>query len=136
MFTIYATGWEPYGYAILDHIDYVHRRCYGQVQLQNKFRGRGIGTQAFKQLIKIAFDILGMNKICFDTLENNEFAQRTYKKLGFKVEGILRKHYWKEGQFVKFTKRIISAMSMYNNIEGLVWSTNVWATAEEIAAAG
>jgi hypothetical protein len=42
----------------------------------------------------------------------------------------------KEGQFVKFTKRIISAMSMYNNIEGLVWSTDVWATAEEIAAAG
>lgn len=88
------------GYGILDKIDYIHRRCYGQVQLLEDFRGLGYGTQAFFELLKIAFEQLGMNKVCLETFPNNERAKRAYEKLGFKKEGFLRQHYFKEGEFI------------------------------------
>jgi len=37
----------------------------------------------------------------------------------------------KEGQFDKMAKRIMGAMSMFNNIEGFGWSVEVWSTFEE-----
>ena len=42
----------------------------------------------------------------------------------------------KEGQFDKLAKRIMSAMSMFNNVEGFGWAVDVWATFEESAATG
>lgn len=42
----------------------------------------------------------------------------------------------KEGQFDRFTKRIISVMALFNNVEGFGYTIDIWATAEEIAAAG
>lgn len=91
---------QTIGYGILDKIDYIHRRCYGQVQLLEDFRGLGYGTQAFAELLKIAFEQLDMNKVCLETFPNNERAKKVYKKLGFKSEGLLRAHYFKEGKFV------------------------------------
>jgi diamine N-acetyltransferase len=88
------------GYAILDKIDYIHRHCYAQVQIEKEFRGKHYGTEAFKRLITIAFEVLGMNKICLDTFITNERATHVYEKLGFQAEGLLRAHYWKDGQFI------------------------------------
>ena len=42
----------------------------------------------------------------------------------------------KEGQFDKLAKRIMSAMSMFNNVEGFGWTVDVWATFEESASVG
>ncbi|MFX0043430.1 MAG: hypothetical protein ACFE8L_11000 [Candidatus Hodarchaeota archaeon] len=48
---------------------------------------------------------------------------------------------WKLIEFVNSiyeydTKRIMSAMEMFNNIEGFEWTVGLWAIAEEIAAIG
>ena len=42
----------------------------------------------------------------------------------------------KEGQFDKFTKHMMSAMAMFNNVEGFGWTVDLWATAGETAAIG
>lgn len=40
----------------------------------------------------------------------------------------------KEGQFDKMAKCIMSAMAMFNNVEGFGWKVEIWATFEESAA--
>ena len=41
----------------------------------------------------------------------------------------------KEGQFDNMVKRILGAMSMFNNVESFGWKVEIWATFEEAAAA-
>ncbi|MFX1470424.1 MAG: hypothetical protein ACFFB8_17410 [Promethearchaeota archaeon] len=42
----------------------------------------------------------------------------------------------KEGQFDKMANRIMSAMSMFNNVEGFGWRVEIWSTFEESSAIG
>ncbi|MFX0043439.1 MAG: hypothetical protein ACFE8L_11045 [Candidatus Hodarchaeota archaeon] len=51
-------------------------------------------------------------------------------------EGYKSMSIWKvkEGQFDKLAKRIMGAMSMFNNVEGFGWKVRVWSTFEESAA--
>ncbi|MFX1411530.1 MAG: hypothetical protein ACFFA6_14355 [Promethearchaeota archaeon] len=42
----------------------------------------------------------------------------------------------KEGQFDKLAKRIMSAMAMFNNVEGFGWTVELWSTFEESSAIG
>ncbi len=42
----------------------------------------------------------------------------------------------KEGKFDVLAKRIMSAMAMFNNVEGFGWTVEIWATAEESMAIG
>ena len=37
----------------------------------------------------------------------------------------------KEGKFDLMAKRIMSAMAMFNNVEGFGWTVELWSTAEE-----
>jgi diamine N-acetyltransferase len=95
-----VTGDVPVGYAIVNHIDYFNRRCYGQVQIQEAYRGKGYGTEAWQQLLVLIFDKLGLHKCCLEVITTNERAISLYRKLGFEVEGTLRSQYWKDGKYV------------------------------------
>lgn len=53
-------------------------------------QGKGIGSEASALLCKYGFESLGLNKIYLHTNESNIGARKTYEKIGFKLEGILR----------------------------------------------
>lgn len=53
-------------------------------------RHRGYGTQAMEQLLRYAFETLGLNRIGLSVFEFNEEAISAYEKLGFVTEGRLR----------------------------------------------
>lgn len=88
------------GYAMLDKIDRHNRTCYGQVQIEEKYRGKGHGTNAWWLILDVAFNTLGMNKVILEVLTDNERAISVYRRLGFTIEGTLRSHYWKNGEYV------------------------------------
>ena len=52
---------------------------------------KGTGTTATRLLCEYGFDTLGLNKIYLVTNESNIAAQRAYEKVGFKLEGRMRK---------------------------------------------
>lgn len=54
-------------------------------------QSKGTGTQATYLLCKYGFETLGLDKIYLVTNESNIPAQRVYEKVGFKLEGRLRK---------------------------------------------
>ena len=52
---------------------------------------KGTGTAATRLLCEYGFNTLGLNKIYLVTNESNIAAQKVYEKVGFKLEGRMRK---------------------------------------------
>lgn len=63
-------------------------------------RGKGIGSAVEREIIRIAFDDMGLEKLTCEVLASNEAVCRLHMKHGFAHEGILRGHVVKEGQRV------------------------------------
>lgn len=66
---------------------------------EKKHRGRGFGRQALCALLRHAFGDLGLHRIYFEVLADNKPAIRLYETVGFKTEGRLRDHVFKDGKF-------------------------------------
>lgn len=89
------------GNVALDQIDTINRNCRLSIFIGNiQQRGNGYGFEATKLAIEYGFFYLNLHKIYCKTNATNEAALRMYKKLGFKQEGLLRKHEYKQGEYV------------------------------------
>ena len=60
--------------------------------LGRPYWGKGIMTRAVKEIVKFAFNDLGLTRISAYTFIFNKGSQRVLEKAGFKREGILRKN--------------------------------------------
>lgn len=66
---------------------------------ERAFHGKGYGTAAIRLMLDYAFLELGMHRITALILEDNIASRKTFEKLGFKEEGLLRHSVFKGGQF-------------------------------------
>jgi RimJ/RimL family protein N-acetyltransferase len=64
-----------------------------------RHQSQGYGQQAIRLLLRHAFHDLGLQRVYLTVLDDNPRAIRAYEKCGFTVEGRLRKHVYKRGQF-------------------------------------
>jgi diamine N-acetyltransferase len=87
------------GWGFLKNIEYEHGRAGIGILLAPEHRGCGYGQQAMELMIDIGFKQLRLNKIYLTTREFNERAVKLYIKLGFVVEGKLRKHAFIDGKY-------------------------------------
>lgn len=62
--------------------------------------GRGVGFDACSLAIDYGFHELGLRKIWLAVYQSNPQAMKLYQKLGFQLEGTLRKHVLVNGEFV------------------------------------
>ncbi len=60
---------------------------------------KGYGRQAMRLILRHAFHDLRLRRVFLTVLDDNHRAIRSYEKCGFVVEGRLRKHAYKRGQF-------------------------------------
>ncbi len=60
--------------------------------------GKGIGYEACKLAINYGFNTMNLRKIYLAVYENNLNAKKLYEKIGFKLEGTLRKHVLADGK--------------------------------------
>ena len=64
---------------------------FGKILIGNRtFRGKGLGQQIIKELLKIGFMDLKLHRIDLGVFEFNTNAIKSYEKSGFKKEGLLR----------------------------------------------
>jgi [ribosomal protein S5]-alanine N-acetyltransferase len=61
--------------------------------------GKGVGYEACKLAMQYGFSQIKLRKIFLAVYENNPNAKKLYEKLGFKLEGTLRKHVAVNGVF-------------------------------------
>jgi RimJ/RimL family protein N-acetyltransferase len=62
-----------------------------------KDMGQGVGSAAIASLLDIAFGEEKLHKVWLMCFARNERARRTYARVGFVEEGVLREEYFHEG---------------------------------------
>jgi RimJ/RimL family protein N-acetyltransferase len=87
------------GTCCLVDIDWVARHAELRVRIGEKDAwGNGVGTETCALLVRHAFDALNLERVWLRVLDSNPRAQHVYEKLGFVVEGQLRKAGYVDGQ--------------------------------------
>lgn len=61
--------------------------------------GQGIATEAAREVVRYAFEMLGLNRICATCYAGNVASQKVLEKLGMKHEGRFRRHIRKWGEY-------------------------------------
>jgi RimJ/RimL family protein N-acetyltransferase len=61
--------------------------------------GHGYGTEATRLMLGHAFDALGLHRIALTVFAFNERAIRSYRSVGFVVEGRAREAIWRDGRW-------------------------------------
>lgn len=84
----------------LKYIDWISRNAELGIYIgEDKYRGRGLGKEALKLLLKYAFQEINLHKISLTVLEYNANAIKLYKSCGFTQEGLLREQFWVNGKY-------------------------------------
>lgn len=82
----------------LTDVDQVHRSASLQIRIgQVGERGHGHGTEAVELLLRHAFADLGLRRVQLQVFSSNEAALRSYGKVGFSREGVLRQAAYIDG---------------------------------------
>lgn len=81
-------------------IDQQHKHAEVGYWLGVEFWGKGYATEAGREMIRYAFEDLGMHRVFATHFKHNPASGRILKKLGMVYEGCQREHLLKWGQFV------------------------------------
>ncbi|MGL4363949.1 MAG: GNAT family N-acetyltransferase [Bacteroidales bacterium] len=85
----------------IDKFDWIGRTCELGILIGDKnYWGKGVGKEACSLVIQYAFHKLNFRKVLLTVYENNPAAIKLYQKLGFVMEGTLRKHIFVEGEYI------------------------------------
>lgn len=88
------------GNVMLQNIDWINRTGRVPVMIGDKNEwNKGYATEARMMMLKFAFEERGLHRIDAYILENNISSIKLHEKCGFKVEGMLRKSVFKNGQY-------------------------------------
>ena len=88
------------GVVFLNHIHPVHRTGeFGITLADPDYRGKGLGRDALLTILSYGFNELNLNRIWCEVYSNNS-SINLYRKIGFKQEGVLRKHIYKNGEYL------------------------------------
>lgn len=90
----------PVGYFRISEVDPLNRRLYLGMDLDPKYRGKGIAYAAYREFITKLFIDQKLNKISLEVLSHNHVAISLYEKLGFVREGAKRQDVYREGKWL------------------------------------
>ena len=68
--------------------------------VHDDFQGRGIGTALVEAAVDLADNWLNLKRLGLSVFTDNAPAIHLYKNFGFEVEGTLRAHVLREGEYV------------------------------------
>lgn len=92
-------GGEYLGTASLKNLDLTARNAEYAIVLRKKAQGRGIASAATKEILRVAFYEIGLERVYLNVLRENRQAIRLYERCGFVYEGEFRNHLFLEGEF-------------------------------------
>ena len=96
VFAIETLDKELVGSVGLHNINWVERKAELGIMIgEPRFWGQGYGSDAVREILRIAFEKMNLNRVYLRVFENNPRAIRVYEKCGFQKEGVLRQdHYF------------------------------------------
>jgi L-phenylalanine/L-methionine N-acetyltransferase len=81
------------------------RRHVGTIGIcvHDDWQGKGVGTALMQAALDLADNWLNLTRLELEVYSDNETAKRLYERFGFEVEGTLRQHAFRDGQYVDST---------------------------------
>ena len=83
---------------------------------EHEYLGKGVASKATKLLLEYAFKQLGLNRVYLFTECENLAAIKSYERVGFKCEGVIKHDIFSKGRFVNRYLYGISKEDFYGNI--------------------
>lgn len=77
----------------LSNISKIHGTAGGGIWINEKYHGKGYGTEAWGARIRYAFNEMGLRRLENGYFEGNESSFKMQEKFGYKNEGIRRKKF-------------------------------------------
>ncbi|GAA0463677.1 GNAT family N-acetyltransferase [Alkalibacillus silvisoli] len=90
---------ERVGYLGLFDIDQRHRNAEFAIMFDPDHQGKGYAAPATRLTVEYGFNQLNLNKIFLYVVKHNEKAVHLYQKVGFKIEGELKEHFFVDGSY-------------------------------------
>ena len=85
----------------LGNIDWIHRRAnIGVIIGAKNCWGKGYASEAISLLSEYAFKKLNLYKVWAGCYANNIGSIKAFQKAGFKEEGVQKRHYYYDGDYV------------------------------------
>jgi RimJ/RimL family protein N-acetyltransferase len=75
----------------------------GIVVGSESLRGKGIGGEAIRLMLRYAFQTLGLERVELEVAAQNERGIRCYRREGFVAEGVKRHAFMVDGQYTDLT---------------------------------
>ena len=91
---------EPIGDIAMMEIDHHNQNAIVRISIFEKENwGKGYGTEAMSMFLDYGFNILNLHRVELEVFAFNPRAKKSYEKLGFKQEGIIRDKLFYDGKF-------------------------------------
>jgi len=88
------------GLVSLYNIDMQNKRSFWAFYIADpSVRGKGVGSAIELNILRYVFTELKINKLCGETMPINDRGFKIHEQFGSQVEGVLREHIVKKGQF-------------------------------------
>jgi aminoglycoside 6'-N-acetyltransferase len=75
-----------------EELDPKYRHASIDIFLDPALRGRGVGTEAVRRVVRQLIEERGHHRITIDPAVDNTAAIRSYEKVGFRPVGVMRKY--------------------------------------------
>ena len=95
----------------------INRHCQLGILINKKFRGKGVGKKAIDLVINHIFLNLNINRVELYVDEENKYAIKMYKEIGFVKEGIKRELVWKNGKYHNYIIYSIIAKDFFKKTD-------------------
>lgn len=70
------------------------------ISIAEAWQGKGVGNALMQAGIDLADNWLNLTRLELEVYADNEAALRLYESFGFEREGVLRRHAYRDGQYV------------------------------------
>jgi RimJ/RimL family protein N-acetyltransferase len=88
-------------------IDWQNRNAAIGVDTFEGYRGKGYGSKFFNMAVEYCFDELNLHRLWLNVLDDNLIAKGIYLKAGFKSEGTLVEHIYRNGKWHNYVAMAI-----------------------------
>jgi len=82
--------------------------------LNPEYQGKGIATEAAREVVRFGFETLGLHRIEARFMEKNDSSRRVMERLGMSFEGFARESVFVKGRYVTVGKYAILSRDFLN----------------------